>query len=66
MFAVLPRGGDGRAAAMVLREVRLSPSPSTSLPQDRDRERAWTETAQMALFGIGLSYLGVRLGKRRA
>jgi hypothetical protein len=66
MVAVLSRGGEGGAAAMVLREVRLSPSPSTSLPEGHDRERVWTETAQMALFGVGLSYLGVRLGKRRA
>jgi hypothetical protein len=62
-----PAGRDRLRPALVLSDVRRSPSAHTAAGrQNPDGEGVWSEIAQMALFGAGLSYLGLRLGKRKA
>jgi len=53
--------------SLALNEGRVPSSVrETAVRDGSDGEGLSTETAQMALFGAGLSYLGLRLRKRAA
>jgi hypothetical protein len=60
-------GRDRVRPALVLSENRMSSSAHNAAARENPAgEAVWSEIAQMAVFGAGLSYLSVRLGKRKA
>jgi hypothetical protein len=37
---------------------------ATAVPERRETDDRWSETARMVLLGVGLSYVGLRFGKK--
>jgi hypothetical protein len=61
-FAAVSRAGESSESVASVR----SPAYKTVIRERRSGEDVWPATARMALFGAGLSYVGLRLVKRKA
>jgi hypothetical protein len=61
-FAAVSRAGEGSERVVSIR----SAASKTVIREPRGGEDVWPETTRMVLFGAGLSYVGLRLVKRKA
>jgi hypothetical protein len=61
-FAGVSRAGEGSESVASIQSAAYK----TVIREARGGEDAWPETTRMALFGAGLSYVGLRLVRRKA
>ena len=66
MFTSASRAGERVIHRPVVPNLTILSWPAGEARHNSSDGAVWSETAQMALFGAGLSGLGLRLGRRKA